>query len=199
MNVTYVTFFSFGGADLGLISGLFSSSGFNRSNRLSVFRILKIAALVLAAIFLIHPSSFAFHLTLEWDPNIDKDLAGYIVYYGTTSRDYQYDVDIGDETSVTISGLVHGKKYYFAVTAYDIDGNESAYSAEIAYSRSGPSGSSGSAGVSGGGAGGCFISSAVDGRWSVAKLMVVVGVLLTGMIGLLIKRRGRPSVDLSDF
>ena len=106
------------------------------------------------------------------------------MYYGTASHDYKYDVDIGEETSVTISGLDDRKNYYFAVTAYDEEGNESAYSAEIAYPNSGASGTSG-----GGGGGGCFISSAGDGRLSVVHLLVFIGVLLAGISGMLIYRR----------
>jgi hypothetical protein len=170
-----------------LISTLFSSSSIIRPSRSAVFYALKIAALVCAAIVFMHPSCLAFHLTLEWDPNVDQDLAGYIVYYGSASRDYKYDVDIGDETSTTISGLDDRKKYYFAVTAYDEEGNESAYSAEVAYPNSGASGTSGASG--GGGGGACFISSAAEGWLSVAHLLVLIGVLLAGMIGMSIYRR----------
>ena len=46
------------------------------------------------------------------------------------------NVDIGDETSCTISGLYLGVTYHFAVTAYDSEGKESDYSAEITYPNS---------------------------------------------------------------
>jgi uncharacterized membrane protein YgcG len=157
-------------------------------------RVLKVAALVFAAIVFIHPSSLAFQLTLEWDPNVDQDLAGYIVYYGTGSHNYKYDVDVGEETSVTISGLDDRKKYYFAVTAYDEEGNESGYSAEIAYPNSGSSGGSGASGASGGGGGGgCFISSAAEGRWPTVHLLTFIGMLLAAIFGLLFYRRCRPA------
>ena len=173
------------GAVLGLISGLLSSIGLRRPNRQTSFHVLKIAALVLAAVVFIHPSSLAFQLTLEWDPNVDRDLAGYIIYYGTASRNYQYDVDLGDRTSCTISGLVEGKQYYFAVTAYDEEGNESAYSREVAYpniSLDVPSAASG-------GGGGCFVSLAADGRWSLVHFVAFIGIILAGILGLLIYRR----------
>jgi hypothetical protein len=45
---------------------------------------------------------------------------------------YDVVIDLGLTTSPAISGLVDGLTYYFAVTAYDQAGNESAFSAEVA-------------------------------------------------------------------
>ena len=75
----------------------------------------------------------AFQVTLAWDANYEPDLAGYKVHYGMISRNYEFNVDIGKNESVVISGLVMGKTYYFAVTAYDLDQNESDFSTEITY------------------------------------------------------------------
>ena len=47
----------------------------------------------------------AVQITLAWDSNVESDVAGYIVYYGTRSGDYDFDVDVGDYDSITISGL----------------------------------------------------------------------------------------------
>ncbi|MGB7623311.1 MAG: fibronectin type III domain-containing protein [Terriglobia bacterium] len=68
--------------------------------------------------------------TLTWDPNIDV-VAGYKLYFGTASRVYGPPIDVGNQTSYTVVGLDYGVKYYFAVTAYDFDGNESGYSNEV--------------------------------------------------------------------
>lgn len=46
-------------------------------------------------------------------------------------RDYQYTVDVKNNTSCSISGLEEEKKYYFAATAYNNILVESAYSAEL--------------------------------------------------------------------
>ena len=73
----------------------------------------------------------AANVTLAWDSNAEPDLAGYNVYYGTTSRNYPNSVDVGLVNSHEVTGLVPGQTYYFAVTAYDSQGNESAYSNEI--------------------------------------------------------------------
>ncbi len=167
---------------------IFSSIGPRIPKRSAVFYALRIFALIFVFSLFLCPSGLAFHLTLEWDPNVDEDLAGYIVYYGTASRNYKYDVDIGDITSCTISGLVEGKKYFFAVTAYDEEGNESAYSREIAYPSTSfdpPSAASGGSGS----ANACFISSAADGRWSVTTVLTFLAVILAGIFGLLIYRR----------
>lgn len=74
--------------------------------------------------------------TLSWNApttNADgtalTDLAGYKVYYGTSSGNYSLSVDIGNITGTVISSLESGN-WCFAVTAYDTSGNESAYSAE---------------------------------------------------------------------
>ncbi|MFQ5965361.1 MAG: fibronectin type III domain-containing protein [Candidatus Scalinduaceae bacterium] len=68
-----------------------------------------------------------------WNPNSESDLAGYKLYYGFSSRNYDSSVDVGNQTSYTLTGLVSGVTYYIAATAYDFSGNESNYSAEISY------------------------------------------------------------------
>ena len=75
--------------------------------------------------------------SLTWDApltNADDspltDLAGYQVYWGTTSAAYETPVDVGDVTEYTVDGLDSGARYYFSVTAYDTSGNESAFSNE---------------------------------------------------------------------
>ena len=78
--------------------------------------------------------SQAANVTLAWDSNAESDLAGYIVYYGTVSRNYPNSVDVGMVNSYQVTNLTAGQTYYFAVTAYDSQGNESAFSNEIPHS-----------------------------------------------------------------
>ncbi len=87
--------------------------------------------LILLSLFFFYPAAngFAGEATLSWLPNTEPDLAGYYIHYGTTSRNYSSKTDIGKQTTYTISGLGLGT-YYFAVTARDAAGNESAFSAE---------------------------------------------------------------------
>ncbi|MFC1889575.1 MopE-related protein [Thermodesulfobacteriota bacterium] len=71
---------------------------------------------------------------LAWDSNTEPDLAGYRIYYGTSSGDYDFSVDLGNCTGCSISDLEDGRTYYFAATAYDEYGNESGFSDEVSYS-----------------------------------------------------------------
>jgi hypothetical protein len=78
-------------------------------------------------------AAHAASVDLEWDPNIEPELAGYKIYWGTSSGNYTSSIDVGETTTYTLSGLDEGKTYYFAATAYDGDGNESGYSNQISY------------------------------------------------------------------
>ena len=73
----------------------------------------------------------AYGVSIGWNENAERDIAGYKVYYGTATRDYQNMLDVGPFTSAVIDGLSGGVTYYFAVTAYDTSGNESADSQEV--------------------------------------------------------------------
>jgi len=59
------------------------------------------------------------------------DLAGYKVYYGTTSGTYDHSIDVGNVTTYTLTGLAQGQTYYIAAKAYDTSNNQSDYSNEI--------------------------------------------------------------------
>ncbi len=75
-------------------------------------------------------------VTLTWNGNTEKDLAGYKVYRATSSGAYGAPIAAipGNTTSYTATGLQFGTTYFFVVTAYDIAGNESAYSNEVSKS-----------------------------------------------------------------
>ena len=73
----------------------------------------------------------AAEVALTWDANTDPDVAGYMIYYGFAPRDYDYVVDVGDQTTFTLSGLEDGHTYYFSVTAYDTEDLESDFSNEV--------------------------------------------------------------------
>ena len=78
---------------------------------------------------------YSAQVTLTWDSNAEKDIAGYKIYYGTSSGNYDASVDIGNWTSCTIAELKEGQTYYFAATAYDFDGNESDFSREVTWAN----------------------------------------------------------------
>jgi hypothetical protein len=86
-----------------------------------------------------HPAD-VFSVTLEWDaPTQDAagqpltDLSGYRLYYSPAlppSGAEGVRLDLGLDTRVTVPGLPAGR-YFFAVTAVDLTGNESDLSAPL--------------------------------------------------------------------
>jgi hypothetical protein len=96
----------------------------------------------------------AAQVTLEWNAVTHPDVAGYMVYYGNCSGDYNESVDVGNWTTVTIAELEVDEIYYFAVSAYSIYGEESEYSNEVCINCPTTDTSDGS--------GGCFIATAAN-------------------------------------
>ena len=77
---------------------------------------------------------------ITWNANRESDVEGYNIYYSDTydgkyeyigSSSYEYFVD---------RDAVNGNKYYYAVTAYDYNGNESDLSYDAVYSAPRPEG-----------------------------------------------------------
>ncbi|MHB1307794.1 MAG: Ig domain-containing protein [Limisphaerales bacterium] len=68
---------------------------------------------------------------LAWDANTEPDVAGYKVYWGTSSGQYSQQLSVGAVTTAQIPDLAPGVTYYFAATALNTEGLESDYSAEI--------------------------------------------------------------------
>ena len=95
----------------------------------SPFHLILIAAFFFTFVCSV-PTVYSAQVTLEWQAS-SGDVAGYNVYQGTSSRDYDVTLDIGNCTSVTIADLAEDEVYYFAVTAYDSEDNESGYSNEV--------------------------------------------------------------------
>jgi len=67
-------------------------------------------------------------LTLSWHP-VKGNIAGYNIYYGTTEGQYRHNIRVPDSEakSYVIKSLPKGT-YYFVITSYDKDGNESEHS-----------------------------------------------------------------------
>jgi phage baseplate assembly protein W len=74
--------------------------------------------------------------TVSWNANTESDLAGYRIYVGTRSGSYGVvgPFEVTNRTSFTIPNLPLGTTYFFAVSAFDKSGNESAKSAEVSKS-----------------------------------------------------------------
>ena len=73
-------------------------------------------------------------VTLAWDSDSSPDVAGYRVHYGTATKNYSFNVDVGPQSTFTVTGLNEGTTYYFAATAYTATGSESNFSSEVTYS-----------------------------------------------------------------
>ena len=91
--------------------------------------------LILSSLTFILPlnTAQAGQVTLAWNRNAEENVVGYNVYYGTSSGNYNWFLDVGNVTTITISDIPDGFTYYFAVTAYDDSSPslESTYSNEV--------------------------------------------------------------------
>lgn len=78
-------------------------------------------------------SSYAIDVTLQWDPNIEPDLAGYKVFHRMEGQSHNYANPSweGIDSTCTIYNLDETKPYYFVVRAYNTKGVESSNSNEV--------------------------------------------------------------------
>lgn len=82
------------------------------------------------------PAAVSKTVSLAWNASVgangqpDPLVSGYRIYYGNRSGQYSKVVTLGKVTTTALSGLGAGN-YYFALTAFDAQGNESVYSDEI--------------------------------------------------------------------
>ena len=74
-------------------------------------------------------------INLGWYPNTESDLAGYRVYYGTSSEGtFSNSIDVGmatregDLVVYTITNLINDERYCIALTAYNTSNYESGFS-----------------------------------------------------------------------
>ena len=77
-------------------------------------------------------------IKITWDPNTEKYLVGYWVFYGTSPGKYKNCIDVGKATEASpgviqydLTGLAKGSKYYIAVIAYGKNNSGSAFSKEV--------------------------------------------------------------------
>ena len=88
-------------------------------------------ASLLALLTLVAPLAEASEgVTVYWDKNSERDVAGYRVHYGTLANPYASTVDVQTD-SANIPGLVSGTTYLMTVSAYNTAGAESFYSTPI--------------------------------------------------------------------
>jgi hypothetical protein len=103
------------------------------SSRIRCNAVHKLAAAFVLIIFFCCPARALQSVFLAWNPSTDSSVAGYTLFYGTNSGDYSYQIDASTNTSVEVTGLVEGQTNYFAVAAYDSQGEQSSLSAPVVY------------------------------------------------------------------
>lgn len=75
---------------------------------------------------------FAQTAGLAWDPVTDQDLASYVIYRGTQTGTYDFNQDVGNVVTTTLTLPSNCVRYYFAAKSKDTAGNLSEnYSNEI--------------------------------------------------------------------
>ena len=73
-------------------------------------------------------------VALGWDPSPSTNVTGYFLCWGLTSGQCTNQIDVGNITNSTVSGLTTNVWYYFTVVAYDGLGSQADPSNEIHYS-----------------------------------------------------------------
>ncbi len=99
------------------------------------FQIVTMIALILVNLTL---PAFGREITLYWEPSPSPDVIGYKVYYqqgspqlplsGTEADQGSSPIDVENSLMASVSGLQETVVYYFSVTAYDSNYNESTFS-----------------------------------------------------------------------
>src|SRR5262245_36714686 len=106
-----------------------------------LLRSLPILLACLSLAFAATPAQAA-QVQLAWDAPVQADgtpvpnLAGYKLYSGSQSGQYQTPVSVGLTTTYTVTNLSVGQTYYFAVKAYNTTGTESPFSNEVSVTAS---------------------------------------------------------------
>ena len=97
---------------------------------LQLFRICCMTFFFILLTSVLSPLAHTAEVTVAWNANQESDLAGYNLYYGTSSGVYNHSIDVGLVTQYTITNIDDTSTYYFAATAYDLEGNESILSSK---------------------------------------------------------------------
>ncbi len=121
------------GIEEPLVVSPFHPGGCERSEPQCSFQLgaLFILALVFVSLLFVRQSygQAVAQPTVVWNPDAGQ-AAGYYVYYGLSSGLYDTAFDVGDNTSTTLQNLT-AQTYYIAVTAYDSNYFQSAFSPEL--------------------------------------------------------------------
>ena len=71
------------------------------------------------------------------DNHSDVRILTYNVWYGFSQGGYTQSINVADDTATSfafpVNGIASGTSIYVVMTAYDLEGNESAYSNEVVF------------------------------------------------------------------
>lgn len=81
---------------------------------MSLLQLSRVWILCATALFCARIGTAA-EMTILWDAPTDPAIVGFSVMYGTQSGAYSQRLNVGVQTSATISNLSDGVTYYFAV------------------------------------------------------------------------------------
>lgn len=113
--------------------------------------------------------------SLAWEANPEPDIAGYVIYLGTSSGTvsgvYPTIQDVGNSNGHLLSGLSSGTVYYCAVQAYNTAGQVSGLSQEVSFTLEVPVGSFDSWATAGGLNGAAAAASAMPFHDGVPNLL----------------------------
>jgi len=92
-----------------------------------------LAALILWIAMIAASCQAAVTVDLAWDPSLDTNATGYIVYWGPIAQTLPLRMPVGTNLTAVITGLQPGVTYDFYVTAHDDLGQESDPSNVVTY------------------------------------------------------------------
>ena len=110
---------------------------------------MKLLILVVLALLLIAsphsalgagPTNSLSRVQIAWDPSptIGYGVLMYNIYYGPASATYTNHFSVGTNTTGSVSNLVRGSTYFFAVSVYATNELESDFSNEVSYTSPTP-------------------------------------------------------------
>lgn len=70
---------------------------------------------------------------IAWDANPETNIKGYRIYYGVNSGGSTNVIDVGHQTTGTVTNLAYSTGYFFYVTAYNVFDLESDPSQKLLY------------------------------------------------------------------
>jgi hypothetical protein len=77
---------------------------------------------------------------LDWNPNYERDFAGYHVWVSDAFDGTYTLIGTTKQPQFVDDGAINGVTYYYGVTSYDFNGNESEMSRDVAYDTPRPEG-----------------------------------------------------------